>query len=139
MRTTDFCFPHPDYEHPHLVSYRHLFEACASPLADEPALATRRPVNLAFHDARFASAGFVGLTLGFFLRALPKRAVPLTPPSLPILPPSAFAGGVRFGSPRPLPPSLREDETIFTTRGAFHRRGTLTRVRESLPVPCAVT
>jgi len=130
------CF---DYEYPYLVSYRHLSEACASPLADEPALATRRPVNLAFHDARFASAGFVGLTLGFFLRALPKRAVPLTPPSLPILPPSAFAGGVRFGSPRPLPPSLREDETIFTTRGAFHRRGTLTRVRESLPVPCAVT
>jgi len=50
------------------VCYRHLFEACASPLADEPALATRRPVDLAFHDARSASAGFVGLTLGLFLR-----------------------------------------------------------------------
>jgi len=82
------CF---DYEYPYLVSYRHLFEACASPLADEHALATRRPVNLAFHDARFASAGFVGLPLGLFLRALPKRAVPLTPPSLPTLPFPAFA------------------------------------------------
>jgi len=34
MRTTDFCFPLPDYEYPRLVSYRHLFEAYASPLAD---------------------------------------------------------------------------------------------------------
>jgi len=51
MRTTDFCFPLPDYEYPRLVSYRHLFKPCALPLADELALATRRPVNLAFHDA----------------------------------------------------------------------------------------
>jgi len=33
MRTTDFCFPLPEYEYPRLVSYRHLFEAYASPLA----------------------------------------------------------------------------------------------------------
>jgi len=58
MRTIDFCFPLPDYEYPRLVSYRHLFEACASPLADGLAPATRRPVDLAFHDAESASAGF---------------------------------------------------------------------------------
>jgi len=57
MRTTDFCFPLPDYEYPRLVSYRHLFETYASPLADGLAPATRRPVNMAFHDAPFASAG----------------------------------------------------------------------------------
>jgi hypothetical protein len=34
MRTTDFCFPLPDYEYPCFVSYRHLFEAHASPLDD---------------------------------------------------------------------------------------------------------
>jgi len=56
------------YEYPCLACYRHLFEACASPLTGEPALATRRPVDLAFHDARSASAGFVGLALGLFLR-----------------------------------------------------------------------
>jgi hypothetical protein len=59
MRTTDFCFPLPDYEHPCFVSYRHLFEAHASPLADGLAPATRRPVDLAFHDAESASVGFV--------------------------------------------------------------------------------
>jgi len=64
MRTTDFCFPLPEYEHPRLVSYRHLFEACASPLARGLAPGTRRPVNLAFHDAEFASVGFFGLARG---------------------------------------------------------------------------
>jgi hypothetical protein len=34
MRTTDFCFSLPDYEYPCFVSYRHLSEAYASPLAD---------------------------------------------------------------------------------------------------------
>jgi hypothetical protein len=61
------CF---DYEYPYLVSYRHLFEARASPLAGEPALATRRPVDLAFHDARSASAGSSGSRSAYFLRAL---------------------------------------------------------------------
>jgi len=51
MRTTDFCFPQPDYEHPRLVRYRHLFEAYASPLAPGLAPETKRPMNLAFHDA----------------------------------------------------------------------------------------
>jgi hypothetical protein len=51
MRTTDFCFPQHDYEHPRLVRYRHLFEAYASPLAPGLAPETKRPMNLAFHDA----------------------------------------------------------------------------------------
>jgi hypothetical protein len=59
------CF---DYEYPCLACYRHLFEACASPLVHEPALATRRPVDLAFHDARSASVCFLGFTRGLFLR-----------------------------------------------------------------------
>jgi len=70
MRTTDFCFPVPDYEHPCLVSYRHLFEAYASPLAVGLAPATRRPVDLAFHDAESASAGFLELARGMFPPAL---------------------------------------------------------------------
>jgi hypothetical protein len=73
MRTTDFCFLLPDHEHPRLVSYRHLFEACASPLADGLAPATRRPVNLAFHDARSASAGFVMVGARHFQPALPTQ------------------------------------------------------------------
>jgi len=71
MRTTDFCFPLPDYEHPCLVSYRHLFETYASPLADRLAPVTRRPVDLAFHDAESASAGPAGLARGIILPALP--------------------------------------------------------------------
>jgi len=64
MRSTDFCVPLPEYEYPRLVSYRHLFEAYASPLTDGLAPAARRPVNLAFHDARFASVGFLWLARG---------------------------------------------------------------------------
>jgi hypothetical protein len=71
MRTTDFCFPLPDHEHPRLVSYRHLFEACASPLANGLASATRRPMDLAFHGAESASVGFIGLAPGIVRRALP--------------------------------------------------------------------
>jgi hypothetical protein len=58
------------YEYPRLVSYRHLFETYASPLIRELALGTRRPVDLAFHDARSASAGYVELACGVFFRAL---------------------------------------------------------------------
>jgi len=82
MRTTDFCFPLPDYEHPRLISYRHLFEAYASPLADGLAPATRRPVDLAFHDAESASAGFVKVDARHHSAGAPDRAVPLTPLSL---------------------------------------------------------
>jgi hypothetical protein len=74
MRTTDFCFPLPDYEHPRLVSYRHLFEAYASPLANGLAPVTRRPVNLAFHDAKSAWAGLI------------KVGARHVPPALPIEP-----------------------------------------------------
>jgi len=115
MRTTDFCFPHPDYEHPHLVSYRHLFEARASPLARGLAPTTRRPVDLAFHDAESASVDLARVGAQRFILRGPDRAVPLTPLSLPVAPPSAFAGSALPGSPRPLRPSLREDETISTT------------------------
>jgi hypothetical protein len=71
MRTIDFCFPLPDYEYPRLVSYRHLFEACASPVADGLAPATRRPVDLAFHDAESASVGCPGFTRSVLVCALP--------------------------------------------------------------------
>jgi len=80
-----------DYEHPCLVSYRHLFEACAPPVIAELALGTQRPVNLAFHDARSASVGFVGLALGVSLPSASARTAPLTSLSLPVLPHSAFA------------------------------------------------
>jgi hypothetical protein len=139
MRTTDFCFPLPDYEHPRLVSYRHLFEAYASPLADGLAPATRRPVDLAFHDAESASAGFVKVGARHDSSGAPDRAVPLTPPSLPVVLLRAFARGLSSGLPRPLPSSLREDETLSTTRGAFRLWGTPTRMRESAPISFAVT
>jgi len=71
MCTTDFCFPLPDYEYPRLVSYRHLFEACASPVADGLAPVTRRPVDLAFHDAESASVGFLRFARNVLFCALP--------------------------------------------------------------------
>jgi hypothetical protein len=73
MRTTDFCFLLPDHEHPRLVSYRHLFETYASPLADGLAPVTRRPVDLAFHDAESASAGFVEVGARHVPPALPTE------------------------------------------------------------------
>jgi len=57
MRTTDFCNLILDNEYPRLVSYRHLFETCASPAASALARMARRPVDLAFHDAGSASGG----------------------------------------------------------------------------------
>jgi len=90
MRTIDFCFPLPDYEHPCLVSYRHLSEACASPLADGLAPVTRRPVDLAVHDAESASVGCPGLTRDVFTSRAPDRAEPLAPPSLPGFPAARF-------------------------------------------------
>jgi len=71
MRTTDFCFLLPFYEYPRLVSFRHLFETCASPLTFGLAPAAKGPDNVAFHDAPFASADPLGLTHGVFLRVLP--------------------------------------------------------------------
>jgi len=139
MRTTDFCFPLPDYEHPRLMSYRHLFEAYASPLADGLAPATRRPVDLAFHDAESASVGFVKVGARHHSAGAPDRAVPLTPPSLPVFLPDAFASRCLSGLPRPLRSPLREDETICSTRGAFHHRGTFTHMRESVPISFAFT
>jgi len=97
MRTTDFCFPLPDYEYPCLVSYRHLFEAYASPLADGLAPATRRPVDLAFHDAESASVGFVKVGARHLSSGAPDRAVPLTPLSLPVVLLRAFAQGIHPG------------------------------------------
>jgi len=79
MRTTDFCFPLPDYEHPRLVRYRRLFEALASLLAPGLAPETKRPMDLAFHDARLASVGSPGFARGIVLPRAPVRAVPLTP------------------------------------------------------------
>jgi len=97
MRTTDFCFSLPDYEYPCFVSYRHLFEAYASPLADGLASTTRRPVDLAFHDAESASAGFFWVGARHNSSGAPVRAVPLTPLSLPILGLRAFAWRLRPG------------------------------------------
>jgi len=98
MRTTDFCFPLPDYEYPCFVSYRHLFEAYASPLADRLAPMTRRPVDLAFHDAESASAGYFWFGARHHSSGAPVRAVPLTPPSLPIRGLRAFARRLCPGS-----------------------------------------
>jgi len=41
--------------------------------------------------------------------------------------------------PRPLPSPLREEETSCSTRGAFHRRVTPTRMRGSVPISFAIT
>jgi len=121
MRTTDFCFPLPDYEHPRFVRYRHLFEAYASPLADRLAPATRRPVDLAFHDAQSASAGFFEVGARHVSAGAPDRAIPLTPLSLPVILPGGYPLSRPPGLPRPLPSPLREDGTLCSTRGAFQR------------------
>jgi len=169
MRTTDFCFPLPDYEYPCLVSYRHLFEAYASPLADglAPArtlrcglLTTTRPVDLAFHDAKSASVGCQGLTHGVFCRRSRSSRTSDTPVATGPSCCRLSRASIRFRPPRSRPSSLREDETKSMTRGAFHRQanreshpsclpGSLrfppptlrssTRMRGSVPVSCAFT
>jgi hypothetical protein len=53
-------------------------------------------VDLALHDARSASAGFLRLALGVTYSGAPDRAVPLTPLSLPALLPGAFAPDSRI-------------------------------------------
>jgi hypothetical protein len=107
MRSVDFCFPLPDYEHPCLVSYRHLFEACASPVASGLAPAARRPVSLAFHDAEPALVGRIKVDARRVSSGAPDQAVPLTLPSLPVIllralwaePSSWLAKTVSFASP----------------------------------------
>lgn len=47
-------------------------------------------MDLAFHDARSASVDPAGLVLGVFLPSAPDGIVPLTPLSLPALPPRAL-------------------------------------------------
>jgi len=124
MYTTDFCFPLPDYEHPRLVSYRHLFEARASPLIDELALAVRRPVDLAFHDARFASADSVWVCARRISSVHPRTS---RTSDTPVASPSSTACFLvshersERGLPRPLPSPRREDETSFAIRGAVPR------------------
>jgi len=79
-------------------------------------------VNLAFHDAESASAGFFRVGARHDSSGAPVGAVPLTPLSLPILRLGAFAWSDSSWLPRPLPSPLREEETISTARGDFHRR-----------------
>jgi len=72
MRTTDFCFPLLRLRVPVPRYVTGISSKLAPrPLAREPALAARRPVDLAFHDARSASADSLGLARGLFLPALP--------------------------------------------------------------------
>jgi len=154
MRTTDFCFSLPDYEYPCFVSYRHLFEAYASPLADGLASTTRRPVDLAFHDAESASAGLSGLARGMIPPALPFEPTSVTPVASDSKAPR-FRVASSSWLPRPLPSPLREEETISTARGDFHRRGSegfeplwcrpycyeqhSTRMRGTVPISFAIT
>jgi hypothetical protein len=128
MRTTDFCFSLPDYEYPCFVSYRLLFEAHASPLADglAPAMLLAQPTNetggpgVSRRRIRFGT-----LRVGWRAESCsdaPFRAVPLTPLSLPDLRLRRFRVGPCFRLPRRLPSPLREEETSSTARGAFHRQ-----------------
>jgi len=71
MRTTDFCFPLLRLRAPAPPELPVFLRGSRLALDHDFALVIRRPVNLAFHDAQFASAGFVGLARGFFSRALP--------------------------------------------------------------------
>jgi len=91
-------------------------------------------VNLAFHDAQFASAGFFGLTRGIASSGRSRSSrTSDTPVASRRLHPCCRTVRLSW-SPRPLPSSLREDETLSTTRGAFHRWGTPTLMREPFPV-----
>lgn len=104
------CF---DYEHPRFVSYRHLFEACASPLTNELAfLAARRPVDRPFsrRPIRFGGPARVGAR-HCVAPCAPRRTRPLTPLSLPYRRPSAFArGGPVQVAKTAFDPYLREEE-----------------------------
>jgi hypothetical protein len=86
-------------------------------------------VDLAFHDAESASAGFFEVGARHHSAGAPDRAVPLTPPSLPAILLGTYVPRRPSGLPRSLLSSLREDETHSTTRDAFPRWGTPTPVR----------
>jgi len=134
MRTTDFCFPLPYLRVP---APRELPASLRGlRLAHGPRACTR--------DQETGGPGvsrclirFGGLRRAFARSFLPSaldRVEPLTPLSLPTLPDWAFASVLRAGLPRPLSSPLREDETIRSTRDAFHRWGALMRVHESVLV-----
>jgi hypothetical protein len=91
-------------------------------------------VNLAFHDALIASVSFLGLARGMFSSVRSRSSRTSDTPVASELLPLRLRARLTARPPRPLPAPLREDETLSATRGAFHRWGTLTRVRESLPV-----
>jgi hypothetical protein len=100
-----------DYEHPRLVGSQRLFEAFTSPLGHGLAPRPRRLGDLAFHDAKSASAGRSGLSCGVILPHTPERAVPLTPLSPPHSPPLRFrTSEVSWGRQDCASRPLREDE-----------------------------
>jgi hypothetical protein len=140
MRTTDFCFPLPDTEHPRLVSYRLLFETYASPLTLGLAPVARRPVNLAFHDALIASVSFLGLARGMFPPCVPDRAVPLTPLSPPSFCPCACARGSLPGRQgRFLRPSVKMRRSLrpeVPSIAGGHSRACVNRCRSRGAVTC---
>jgi len=133
MRTTDFCFPLPEYEHPRLVSYRHLFEAYASPLAIGLAPVARGPVNLAFHDAKFASVGFFGLARGIRSSGRSQSSRTSDTPVASRLLPRAFArGGLPKRQDRFFRPSVKMRRSLrpeVPSIGGGHSRTCVNRCR----------
>jgi len=110
MIATDFCFPLLRLRAPALrllpVSLRDLRLA----LGKRPAPATKRPMDLAFHDARSASARSMGLPSAF-LPSDPDRSVPLTPLSLLPLRLRAFAEAFLKQVAEAASSPFREDRT----------------------------
>jgi len=93
MRTTDFCFPLPDYEYPCLVSYRHLFEAYASPLANGLAPMDQETGGPGVSRRRIRFGRLLRVGARRNSSGAPVGAVPLAPLSLPGILLRAFAWG----------------------------------------------
>jgi hypothetical protein len=100
------CF---DYEHPRLIGFQHLFEACASPMSDGLASTPRRLEDLAFHDAQSASAGHRDWRMGSYpVHFLVSRASD-TPVASPLTVTALSHEWGFLGPPRPSCRPLRED------------------------------
>jgi len=101
------CF---DYEHPRLIGFQHLFEACASPMGDGLAPTPRRLEDSAFHDAQSASAGHRGWREVFYSTRFQVSRASDTPVASPLTVTALSHEWGFLGPPRPCCRPLREDE-----------------------------
>jgi len=107
---TDFCIPLLRLRAPAPRRFPASLRSLRFALGPGLAPTARGPEDLAFHDARSASAGRPGSRAAYFVRALPSEPSLLAPLSPPHSPRLRFRTSRAFGAAETLRPTLREDE-----------------------------